>query len=43
MRTCYALIGYTELPRLAIAIERRLHLPQLHPTATQEAAITVNV
>ncbi len=34
-------IGYTDLPRLAAAIERRLHLHQ--PTPTQEAAITVTV
>ncbi len=36
-------IGYTELPRLAVAIERRLHLPQPNPTTTQEAAIAVTV
>ena len=36
-------IGYTDLPRLAIAIERRLHLPQPNPATTQEAAITVTV
>src|SRR4029077_136470 len=34
-------IGYTNLPRLAIAIERRLHLPQL--TSSQEAAIAVTM
>jgi transposase-like protein len=36
-------IGYTELPRLAVAIERRLHLPQPHPARTQEAEIAVTV
>jgi transposase-like protein len=36
-------LGYTDLPRLAIAIERRLHLPQPHNTTTQEAAIAVTV
>ena len=36
-------IGYTDLPRLAIAIERRLHLHQPNPTTTQEAAIAVTV
>ena len=36
-------IGYTtDVPRLAVAIERRLHLPQPHP-AIQEAAIAVTV
>ena len=34
-------IGYLELPKLAIAIERRLHLHQ--PTPTQEATIPVTV
>ena len=34
-------IGYLDLPRLAVAIERRLHLPQPNPAPTQEAAITV--
>jgi transposase-like protein len=34
-------IGYTDLPRLAVAIERRLHLQQPNPVTTQEAAITV--
>lgn len=33
-------IGYTDLPRLAVAIERRLHLH--HPT-TQQAAIALTV
>ena len=36
-------IGYTDLPRLAVAIERRLHLPQPNPVTTQEAAIAVTV
>ena len=36
-------IGYTDLPRLAIAIERRLHLPQPNTATTQEAAIAVTV
>ena len=36
-------IGYTDLPRLAIAIERRLHLPQPNPATTQEAAIVVTM
>ena len=36
-------IGYLDLPRLAIAIERQLHLPQPDPTPTQEATITVTV
>jgi hypothetical protein len=36
-------IGYTDLPRLAVAIERRLHLPQPNNATTQEAAITVTV
>jgi putative transposase len=36
-------IGYTDLPRLAVAIERRLHLPQPHPVTTQEAAIAVTM
>ena len=34
-------IGYTALPQLAVAIERRLHLQQ--PTTTQEAAIAVTM
>jgi putative transposase len=34
-------IGYTQLPALAIAIERRLHLPK--PTPTQEAAIAATM
>jgi putative transposase len=36
-------IGYTQLPQLAVAIERRLHLPQPNPDTTQEAAIAVTV
>jgi transposase-like protein len=36
-------IGYTELPRLAVAIERRLHLQQPHPATSQEAAIAVTM
>jgi transposase-like protein len=36
-------IGYTQLPQLAIAIERRLHLHQPNPVTTQEAAIEVTV
>ena len=36
-------IGYTQLPQLAIAIERRLHLHQPNPTTAQEAAIPVTV
>jgi putative transposase len=36
-------IGYTDLPRLAVAIERRLHLPQPNTITTQEAAIAVTV
>ena len=36
-------IGYTDLPRLAVAIERRLHLPQPNPATNQEAAIAVTM
>jgi putative transposase len=36
-------IGYTDLPRLAVAIERRLHLHQPNPAPTQEAAIAITV
>ena len=36
-------IGYTDLPRLAVAIERRLHHHQPNPPTTQEAAIAVTV
>jgi transposase-like protein len=36
-------IGYTDLPRLAVAIERGLHLPQPNPATNQEAAIAVTM
>jgi len=36
-------IGYTQLPQLAVAIERRLHLHQHDPHTTQEAAIAVTM
>jgi hypothetical protein len=36
-------IGYTQLPQLAIAIERRLHLQQHTTPTTQEAAIAVTM
>jgi hypothetical protein len=36
-------IGYTDLSRLAVAIEQRLHLHQPNPATTQKAAITVTV
>ena len=36
-------IGYTDLPRLAVAIERRLHLHQPQTAPNQEAAIVVTV
>jgi putative transposase len=36
-------IGYTDLPRLAVAIERRLHLHQPTTVTTQEAASTVTM
>jgi putative transposase len=36
-------IGYLQLPRLAVAIERRLHLPQPNPVTTQDAAIAITV
>jgi hypothetical protein len=36
-------IGYTDLPRVAVAIEQRLHLPQPNHATTQEAAIAVTV
>jgi putative transposase len=36
-------IGYTQLPNLAVAIERRLHLQPSQPPTNQEAAITVTV
>ncbi|MBV8941931.1 MAG: hypothetical protein JO342_08930 [Solirubrobacterales bacterium] len=34
-------IGYLQLPQLAVAIERRLHLH--HPNPTQEAPTTVTM
>jgi transposase-like protein len=36
-------IGYTDLPRLAVAIEHQLHLHQPNPLPTQEAAIAVTL
>jgi putative transposase len=36
-------IGYLDLPRLAVAIERRLHLPQPNTIPNQEVAIAVTV
>ncbi len=36
-------IGYTQLPSLAVAIERRLHLHQPNSATTQEAATAVTV
>jgi len=36
-------IGYTQLPTLAVAIERRLHRPKPNPNPTKEAAIAVTV
>jgi putative transposase len=36
-------IGYTQLPQLAIAIERRLHPHQPNPAPNQEAAIAVTM
>jgi hypothetical protein len=36
-------IGYTDLPRLAIAIERQPHLQQPNPAPTEQAAIAVTV
>ena len=36
-------IGYTQLPQLAVAIERRLHLQQPNTATTQEAAIAVTM
>jgi putative transposase len=36
-------IGYTDLPRLAVAIEQRLHLHQPNHVTTQEAGIAVTV
>ncbi len=36
-------IRYLDLPRLAVAIKRRLHLPQPNRGTTQEATIAVTV
>jgi hypothetical protein len=36
-------IGYTDPPRLAIAIERQLYLQQPNPPTTEQAAIAVTV
>jgi putative transposase len=36
-------IGYTDLPRLAVAIERRLHLHRPSSATIQEAAIPVTM
>src|SRR5438067_9577516 len=36
-------IGYTQLPQLAVAIERRLYLQPIQPTPNQEATITATV
>jgi hypothetical protein len=36
-------VGYTQLPQLAAAIERRLHLQQHTTATTQEVAITVTM
>jgi putative transposase len=36
-------IGYLDLPRLAVAIERRLHLPPPNHLTTQETAIAVTM
>ncbi len=36
-------IGHTDLARLAVAIERRLHLQQPNPVTTQEPTIAVTV
>jgi hypothetical protein len=36
-------IGYTDLPRLAIAIERQLQIHQPNPSTTQETPIVVTV
>ena len=36
-------IGYTQLPQLAVAIERQLHPQQPNAITTQEAAIAVTV
>jgi putative transposase len=36
-------VGYTQLPQLAVAIEQRLHLPKPNHTTTQKAAIAVTM
>jgi putative transposase len=36
-------IGYTQLPQLAVAIERQLHLPQPNHITNQEATIAVTM
>ncbi len=36
-------LGYTQLPQLAVAIERRLYLHQPRPATTEEGAIAVTV
>jgi putative transposase len=36
-------IGYTQLPALAIAIERRLHLQRHTPATTKEDAVAVTM
>lgn len=36
-------VGYTQLLQLAVAIERRLHLPQPNTVTTHEAAIVVTM
>ena len=36
-------VGYTQLPQLAVAIERRLHLPQPNQSTTEEAPIAVTM
>jgi transposase-like protein len=36
-------IGYLDLPRLAVAIERRLHLPQPNTVTNQEVAIEITM
>ena len=36
-------VGYTALPQLAIAIERRLHLHRHTPTTTEEAPLAVTM
>jgi putative transposase len=36
-------IGYTALPQLAVAIERRLHLQQPNTTTTEEAPLTATM